>query len=48
MEIEYWPTLDMIGDYFAKPLKGAIFQKFCRLIIGIEEADITMYSTTEL
>ena len=45
IKIEYFPTLDIIGDYFTKILKGGLFQKFCNLILGIEEADVTKYNT---
>ena len=47
MKIEYFPTLDMIGDYFTNPLQGILFREFHNLIIGIEEANVTKYSTKE-
>ena len=45
IKIEYCPTLDMIGDYFTKPLQGSLFRKFRNLMLGIEEADVTKYNT---
>ena len=47
IKIEYCPTLDMIGDYFTKPLQGSLFRKSCKRILGIEEADVTKYNTKE-
>ena len=32
--VEYCPTKEMIGDFMSKPLQGALFQKFRRLIMG--------------
>ena len=34
-KIESWPTLDMVSDYFTKPLQGRLFRKFYYLILGI-------------
>ena len=45
MIIEYCPALDVIGDYFTKPLHGILFQSFRNLIIVMEEADVTKYNT---
>ena len=45
IKIEYCPNLDIIGDYFTKPLQGSLFQNFRNVIIGIEEADVTNYNT---
>jgi hypothetical protein len=28
LNVEYCPTLDMLGDYFTKPLQGSLFRKF--------------------
>jgi hypothetical protein len=41
LNVEYCPTLDMIADYFTKPLQGSQFHRFRNLILGIEEIDIT-------
>ena len=48
MKIEYRPTLDMIYDYFTKPLQGSLFQNIRDLILGKEYADVTMYNTKTL
>ena len=34
--INYCPTEDMITDYFTKPLQGALFQKFRKMILNHE------------
>jgi hypothetical protein len=44
LNVEYCPTLDMIGDYFTKPLQGSLFRKFRNTILGINEADIPTYN----
>ena len=43
LNVSYCPTLDMIGDYFTKPLQGSLFRKFRNIILGITEADIPRY-----
>ena len=35
----------MIGDYFTKPLQGRLCQKFRKLILGIEDSEVTKYNT---
>ena len=42
--MEYCPTLEMIGDFFTKPLQGAQFQRFSNKILGIEEVNILEYN----
>jgi hypothetical protein len=37
VEIIYCPTGDMVADYFTKPLQGALFQKFRRIIMGFDK-----------
>ena len=32
--IQYCPTLDMLADYFTKPLQGSLFRKFREIIMG--------------
>ena len=32
--VEYCPTEDMIADYFTKPLQGALFRKFRKMILN--------------
>jgi hypothetical protein len=44
LNVEYCPTLDMIGDYFTKPLQGSLFRKFRNTILGVDEADIPTYN----
>ena len=34
LEVEYCPTLEMIGDYMSKPLQGKLFQKLKDQIMG--------------
>lgn len=36
LEIEYCPTLEMLADYYTKPLQGGLFQKFWKVIMGRE------------
>jgi hypothetical protein len=44
LNVEYCPTLDMIRDYFTKPLQGSLFRKFRNTILGVDEADIPTYN----
>ena len=37
IKIEHCPTLNMIGDYFTKPLQGKQFYKFRKLIMNLDE-----------
>jgi hypothetical protein len=46
LNVEYCPTLEMLGDYFTKPLQGSLFRKFRNTILGINEADIPSYNAT--
>ena len=39
IEVHYCPTKEMLGDFFAKPLQGALFNKFRNGILGISEED---------
>jgi hypothetical protein len=36
VKIEHCPTLDMVADYFTKPLQGALFYKLRDLIMNID------------
>ena len=36
LSIEYCPTNDMVADFWTKPLQGAKFKKFKKLIMGEE------------
>jgi hypothetical protein len=44
LNVEYCPTLEMLGDYFTKPLQGSLFCKFRNTILGINEIDIPKYN----
>ena len=35
----------MIGDYFTNQFQGRLFQKFRKLILGIEDSEVTKYNT---
>lgn len=37
--IRHCPTLDMLGDFFTKPLQGNLFQRFRDVIIGYKHID---------
>ena len=43
IKVEYCPTLEMIADFFTKPLQGALFHKFWNAVLGIEECDFDKY-----
>lgn len=34
VKIEYCPTLQMLADFYTKPLQGTLFRKFWRVIMG--------------
>ena len=34
LTVEFCPSTEMIGDFFTKPLQGAQFEKFRKLIMG--------------
>ena len=34
LNVEYYNTLDMVADFFTKPLQRAQFSKFKKLILG--------------
>ena len=36
--------MDMIADYFTKPLQGSQFRRFRNVILGIQEVDIPRYN----
>ena len=35
VRVEYCPTADMLGDFFSKPLQGALFTKFRNIIMNV-------------
>ena len=37
VSVEYCPTGEMIGDFFTKPLQGAIFRKFRAQILNLDD-----------
>jgi hypothetical protein len=39
VSIKYCPTDDMVGDFFTKPLSGAKFRKFRRIILNLQDND---------
>ena len=44
MRIEWCETKEMWGDYFTKPLSGALFKKMRRHILGIDDGMIAAYN----
>ena len=42
--MQLFTTLDMIGDYFTKEIKGYQLRCFYNIILGIYEYDITSYN----
>jgi hypothetical protein len=44
IKIRYCPTLQMLADFFTKPLQGALFRKFRAVILGYKHVDtLTAY-----
>mmetsp|Transcript_101094 Transcript_101094/g.205123 ORF Transcript_101094/g.205123 Transcript_101094/m.205123 type:complete len:115 (+) Transcript_101094:236-580(+) len=41
--LHWYPKLEMIADFFTKPLQGKLFRKFRDLILGIDEKDRVSY-----
>ena len=39
LRVQFCPTLEMIADFFTKPLQGKLFIKFCDLIMGHNNGD---------
>ena len=44
LSVEYCPTIDMIAEYFTKPLQGSQFRRFRNVILGIQEVDTPRYN----
>ena len=42
--VEFYPTLDIIGDYFTNALQGSQFLRFCYIILSMNENDIHSYN----
>ena len=43
VSVKYFPTLDIIVNYFTEPPQGSLFRWFRNLVLGIIEADIPSY-----
>ena len=41
ISVVHCPATEMIGDFFTKPLQGALFIKFRNIIMNIKEKDCT-------
>ena len=39
IQTQHCPTLKMLVDCFTKPLQGALFTKFCDIIMGYKRVD---------
>ena len=46
VSVELCPTLDMIGDYFKKAMKGSQLCHFCNTILGIHQDDIPSHNAS--
>ena len=40
LSVQYCNTLEMVGDYFTKPLQGKLFYKFRSIIMNLKEWSI--------
>ena len=45
LEVEYYPTEQMLADFFTKPLQGSLFWKFRAVILGHEPVS-SLYPVT--
>jgi hypothetical protein len=43
MTVEYYPTEEMIGDFFTKALQGSLFKTFRNLIMNVSQDDFPRY-----
>ena len=43
IEIHYFPTKEMLGDFYTKPIQGSLYRKFRNSILGIKEAEYLQY-----
>jgi hypothetical protein len=39
ISIRHCPTLQMLADFFTKPLQGSLFKRFCVVILGHKHID---------
>jgi hypothetical protein len=46
VEIRHCPTLQMLADFFTKPLQGALFRKFRDVILGYKHVDSLVITDT--
>ena len=46
ISIEYCPTMEMIGDFFTKPLQGALFYKLRALVLNLSPYGVLPISST--
>ena len=44
--VDFYPTFDMIGDYFTKTFQGYQFRQFRNIVLGIHEDDIPDYNAS--
>ena len=43
MKIIYCPTKEIVGDFYTKPLQGALFKEHRNSIQGIKQEDMPLY-----
>ena len=46
--MEFFLTLDIIGDYYTKALQGSQLRRFCNIILGIHEYEIPSYNASKI
>jgi len=42
LKVQYCPTMDMVADFFTKPLQGNLFRKFRALILNLPGEDLKL------
>ena len=47
IKVVYCPTLQMLADFFTKPLQGTLFKKFRDVVLGYVHIDTLLMSTEE-
>ena len=43
VKIVYYPTKEMISDFYTKPLQDTLFRTHRNVILGIDESDMPLY-----
>ena len=43
VSVTYCPTLEMVSDYFKKPLQGSLFRTHRNAIMGVSELEVLKY-----